>query len=75
MVLTQGMLFVELAKAEDGWLWRSDKIGNKLELEVGCFGKLVVERAKGTMENIDCEVVVNALCGSLHSTMIATEAG
>jgi hypothetical protein len=42
---------VELAKAGDGWLWHSDRIGNKLELGLGCLGKFVVGRAKGTLES------------------------
>jgi hypothetical protein len=42
----------KLAEIEDGWLWCSDMIGNKPELELGYFGRLIVERAKGKMENI-----------------------
>jgi hypothetical protein len=42
VVLVEGMLFVDLVKAEDGWLWCSDRIGNKPELELGCFGQFVV---------------------------------
>jgi hypothetical protein len=62
VILVEGMLFVELVKAEGGWLWRIGRIGNKSELGLVCFAKLVVERAKGRMENTDCEVVANALC-------------
>jgi hypothetical protein len=51
------------------WLWHSGRIGNKSELWLDCFGKLV-ERAKGRMENTDCEIVANALCGSILWTMI-----
>jgi hypothetical protein len=46
------MLFVELAKAEDDWLWHNDIIGNKRELEFGCFGRLVMEKVKGKMGSI-----------------------
>jgi hypothetical protein len=52
VALPEGMLFVELTKVEDGWLWHSDMIGNKPELGLGYFGRLAVERAKGKMENI-----------------------
>jgi hypothetical protein len=44
-------------------------------LELGYFGKLAVENAKGKMENIGCEVVANALCGLLLWMMIAVEPG
>jgi hypothetical protein len=40
--LTEGMLFVELMKVGDGWLWCSGWIGNKPELGLGCLGKFVV---------------------------------
>jgi hypothetical protein len=43
---------VELVKVVDGWLWHSDMTHNKAKLELGYFGSLVVERAKGRMENI-----------------------
>jgi hypothetical protein len=33
----------------------SDMTGNKLELGLGCFGRLVVEKAKGKMESIGGE--------------------
>jgi hypothetical protein len=46
------MLFVELAKVMYDWLWRSGRIGNMLEVGFGYFGKLVVERVNGRMENI-----------------------
>jgi hypothetical protein len=48
--LSEDILFVKLMKVVDGWLWRSDIIGNRLGL--GCFGKLVVGNVKGKMENI-----------------------
>jgi hypothetical protein len=57
------MLFMESAKAEDGWLWHSDRTGNRQVLELAYFGKFVVERAKGRMENTSCEVMATALCG------------
>jgi hypothetical protein len=47
-----GMLFVELAKAIDDWLWHNGRINNMLEVGLGYFGKLVVERAKDRMENV-----------------------
>jgi hypothetical protein len=57
------MLFMESAKAEDGWLWHSDRTGNRPVLELAYFGKFVVERAKGRMENTSCEVMTTTLCG------------
>jgi hypothetical protein len=52
--LPEDILFVKLMKVVDGWLWRSDIIGNMLGLGLGlgCFGKLVVGNVKGKMENI-----------------------
>jgi hypothetical protein len=65
VILAEGMLFLELAKVKDGWLWYSGMIGNKSERGIDYFGKVVVETTKGTMENTDCEAVANVLCGSL----------
>jgi hypothetical protein len=47
-----GMLFVELAKVEDDWLWYSGMIGNMLEVEFGYFGRLGLENAEGMTGNI-----------------------
>jgi hypothetical protein len=44
VALPGDMLFVGLAKVKDDWLWRSDIIGNKPELGLGCFGRLAVEK-------------------------------
>jgi hypothetical protein len=52
VVLLKGMLFVELANAKNGWLWHSDMIRSNPELELGYFGRLLVGRAKGRIENI-----------------------
>jgi hypothetical protein len=52
VALPEDILFVELEKVVDGWLWRSDMIGNKPRLEIGCFGRLAVGNVKGKMENI-----------------------
>jgi hypothetical protein len=38
VALLEDMLFVELEKVVDGWLWHSDMIGNKPGLGLGCFG-------------------------------------
>jgi hypothetical protein len=46
------MLFVELVKVDDSWLLHSGMIDNKTELELGYFGRLLVERVRGKMENI-----------------------
>jgi hypothetical protein len=40
------MLFVELVKAENCWLWHSGRIDNKPELGFGCFGKLVEKEGR-----------------------------
>jgi hypothetical protein len=45
-VAGEGMLFVELVKVEDGWLWCNGRIGGIPEVGFGCFDKLVVEKAK-----------------------------
>jgi hypothetical protein len=74
VVLTEGMLFVELANVEDGWLWYNGRIGIRPELEFDYFGKLV-ERAKCRMGNIDCEEVANATCGLLLEKTIIADAG
>jgi hypothetical protein len=50
--LVEGMLFRELAQVEGGWLGHNDMIGNRLEHGLGCFGRLVLEKAKGMMESI-----------------------
>jgi hypothetical protein len=52
VALPEGILFVELAKVEDCWLWHSDMISNKLEPGLGCFRRLAVERANGKMESV-----------------------
>jgi hypothetical protein len=68
--LEESMLFVELTKAENDWLWHNDRIGNKSKLGSGCLGKFVVERAKGKMENTGYEAMSIALCDSLLWMMI-----
>jgi hypothetical protein len=40
--LVESMLFMEFAEARGGWLWRSDRIGNKPKLGLGCLGDFVV---------------------------------
>jgi hypothetical protein len=57
------MLFVELAKVMYDWLWHGSRIDNMLEVGFGYFGKLVVERAKGRMENIAGTEGSIAWCG------------
>jgi hypothetical protein len=48
----RGMLFVELAKIEDGWLWRSCMAGSMPRVGFGCYDRLVVENVKGRIGNI-----------------------
>jgi hypothetical protein len=55
------MLFVELVKIADDWLWHSGRIGNMPDL--GYFGNLVVERAKDRIENIIGSEGPIAWCG------------
>jgi hypothetical protein len=74
VVLAEDMLFMELPKAENDSLWRSDMTGNKPELEIGCFGKVAMDIAKGRMESIDFGVMVIALCGLHLWLMIAAKA-
>jgi hypothetical protein len=65
--LVEDMLFVELVKAEGGWLWHCGRIGNRLEAASGYWlSGFVVEKSKGMMENI-------ALCNSLLWMMIFVE--
>jgi hypothetical protein len=45
------MLFAELAKVEDDWLWHNGRIGSMSKVSFGCFGKLVVKE-ENRMENI-----------------------
>jgi hypothetical protein len=52
VALLEDMLFVELAKVVDDWLWYSSMISNRLGLELDCFDRLVVENVKGKMESI-----------------------
>jgi hypothetical protein len=55
--LTEGRLFVGLARARGGWLCHSDKNGIKMVAVLGnCFGEFV-ERAKDRMGSIGGEVV------------------
>jgi hypothetical protein len=48
----EGMLSVELVKVEYDWLLRSGMTGRMLGDGFGCYDRLVVENAKGRMENI-----------------------
>jgi hypothetical protein len=52
VALVKGMLFVELTKVEDGWLWHNDRIGSMPEVGFDCFDKLVVEKVNDRMGNI-----------------------
>jgi hypothetical protein len=57
------MLFVELAKVEDDWLWHSDMTGNMPEVEFGYFGRLGLENADGRTGNITGYAEPIAWCG------------
>jgi hypothetical protein len=73
MLLAEGMLFVELVKVMNDWLWHSDRIGNKPDLGLSCLGKFVVERAKRKMGSPGYDVRAIALCDSLLWMMIVAE--
>jgi hypothetical protein len=40
------MLVVELVKLEDNWLFYSDVIGNKPQVGLGCFDRIVAEKER-----------------------------
>jgi hypothetical protein len=69
--LVEGRLFVELVKAVGDWLWCSDRIGNRPELDLDCLDNSTMGGKKGKMENTSCEMKAIALCGSLLLLMIA----
>jgi hypothetical protein len=70
VVLTEVMLFSELVKVEDDWLWHNGRIGSMPEVD---FGKLVVE-VKDRMENIASDAEPIAYCGWLLRVRIAVKA-
>jgi hypothetical protein len=41
------MLFVELVRVEDDWLWHSDMTVNKPEVGLGYFDRIIAEEARG----------------------------
>jgi hypothetical protein len=51
VILTEGMVFAELAKVEDSWLWCNDRIDSMLKVGFDCFGMLVVDEANDRKEN------------------------
>jgi hypothetical protein len=57
------MLFVELVKVVDDWLWHSDMIDNRSGLGLDSFDRLVVENAKGKMQSIIGDGESIAWCG------------
>jgi hypothetical protein len=54
------MSFVELAKAEDDWLWHSGMTGNMPEVGFDYFSMLELEIMEGRMGNIIGDVEPNA---------------
>jgi hypothetical protein len=46
------MLYVELVKVKDDWLWHSGMTGSMSGVGFGCYDRLVVENAKDRMGNI-----------------------
>jgi hypothetical protein len=52
VALPEGMLFMELVKARDDWLWRSDMTGNKTVVRLDYFGRIVAKKVMGKMQSI-----------------------
>jgi hypothetical protein len=50
--LAEGVLFVELVKVEDGWLWHSGMISSMPEIGFGYLYKPVVKKSKDKMGDI-----------------------
>jgi hypothetical protein len=50
--LVEGMLFVEVAGAVRGWLWRNGKIDSVPKVVLDWFGKLVAKKVKDKMPSI-----------------------
>jgi hypothetical protein len=48
----KGMLFVQLVKVEDDWLWHSGMTCCMPGVGFGCYDRLVAESVKGRMGNI-----------------------
>jgi hypothetical protein len=46
------MLYVELVKVKDDWLWHSGMTGSMSGVGFGCYDRLVVENVKDRMGNI-----------------------
>jgi hypothetical protein len=74
VALSEDMLFVELAKVVDDWLWRSRMIGNTLGLGLDYFGRLVLRNVNGKMENIAGGGEPIAWCGWLLLVLFAVKA-
>jgi hypothetical protein len=55
------MLSMDMEKAEDDWLWRSDVTGNMVGF--GYFGRFGLESVEGMMGNIVGGVEPIAWCG------------
>jgi hypothetical protein len=52
VALTRDILSVELAKVENGWLWRSGMTGSMPGVGFCCYDWLVAKNVKGRMANI-----------------------
>jgi hypothetical protein len=57
------MLFEELVKVADDWLWRNGRIGSMLEVGLGCSDSVVVKKMKDMMENVAGGEKLIAWCG------------
>jgi hypothetical protein len=63
VILVEGMLFAELVKVEDDWLWHNGRFGTILEVGFGYFGRLAMEEASDRMKNIAGGEEPIAWCG------------
>jgi hypothetical protein len=52
VVELSGRSFVELAKVQDGWRWRSGMIGSMLKVGSGNFGMFALDNVNGIIRNV-----------------------
>jgi hypothetical protein len=75
VVVANGMLSMVVANAEYGWLWHSDRIGNRMKAILDdCLSDFVRKKAKGMIGSIVGAMVATALCDWHLSMKIVAEA-
>jgi hypothetical protein len=52
MELGEGMLYMDLVGAMDGWLWHNGMIDSMSEVVLDWFGRIVVKKVKDKMVSI-----------------------